>query len=71
MNNRRVTPTVGAPQVPRPSGPAKDYDVTATLADGTTRIYKSRASSSTLALRLAVDNAIREVRDVIKLEVVL
>ena len=54
----------------RPTGPALDRDIKVTLADGREYVHKTRASSCTIALRLAVDEAARRGWDVVQLEIV-
>jgi len=54
---------------PKPRGEARDYDVTATLADGSSLVHRSRASSPTLALYLACHELVRREVDAVKVEV--
>jgi len=67
--NARLVPAQPE-QAPKRTGAALDYDVRLTFADGGTFVHKSRASSSSYALRLAVDHAVREGLDAVRAEVV-
>ena len=71
MRARRVpnSTTTTQPDV-RPAGPALDRDIKVTLADGREYVHKTRASSHTIALRLAVDEAVRRGWDVVRLEII-
>lgn len=71
MRPRRV-PNVGggSDQPARPTGPALDRDVRMTWADGSEMVHKTRSSSPTVSLRLAIDEAARWGWDVVRVEIV-
>jgi hypothetical protein len=72
MSARRiVTPTRRLAGELPPVREARDYTVRLTLANNLTHEHRSRASSPTLALRLAVDVATREGWVVVRAEVVV